>query len=212
MSAKIIFMGRPTENPVMKQSQNGGSEYVSLNIGTSQRGQDGKDESIFYQCYFSKFLAERLIKAGVQKGTCLLITGTLEIQPFIYQKGNRAGQPGVNANVRVLDWDFAIANRDDTTGQNGGNPNPGNANGVNQGNGAPGGYAPNGFNNPAGNANMQNAGAPNAGYPNVPAAGYTPPAGMPNGQNVGYQGGFNGYQASVPNGFQNVPQEQLPYN
>ncbi len=53
----------------MQQGKNSGTEYVSLDIAVSQRGQDGKEETIYYQCYFNKFLAERLAKAGVKKGT-----------------------------------------------------------------------------------------------------------------------------------------------
>ena len=66
MSVKVIFMGRPTKDPVMSQSQNG-TEYISLDVAVSQRGQTGNDETVFYQCYFSKGLADRLVKAKVKK-------------------------------------------------------------------------------------------------------------------------------------------------
>ena len=48
MSVKVIFMGRPTKDPVMSQSQNG-TEYISLDVAVSQRGQTGNDETVFYQ-------------------------------------------------------------------------------------------------------------------------------------------------------------------
>ena len=62
MSVKVIFMGRPTKDPVMSQSQNG-TEYISLDVAVSQRSQTGNDETVFYQCYFSKGLADRLVKS-----------------------------------------------------------------------------------------------------------------------------------------------------
>ena len=68
MSAILTILGRATRDPEMQQGKNSGTEYVSLDIAVSQRGQDGKEETIYYQCYFNKFLAERLAKAGVKKG------------------------------------------------------------------------------------------------------------------------------------------------
>ena len=56
---------------------------------------------MFYQCYINKFLAERLIKAGVKSGTCIYVYGDLEIHPFLYQQGQKAGQPGVGAKINV---------------------------------------------------------------------------------------------------------------
>ena len=66
MSAILTILGRATRDPEMQQGKNSGTEYVSLDIAVSQRGQDGKEETIYYQCYFNKFLAERL--------ACLLYT------------------------------------------------------------------------------------------------------------------------------------------
>jgi len=99
MSAILTILGRATRDPEMQQGKNSGTEYVSLDIAVSQRGQDGKEETIYYQCYFNKFLAERLAKAGVKKGTGLMIYGDLELHPFIYQKGKNAGQ--ANAGPRI---------------------------------------------------------------------------------------------------------------
>lgn len=47
MSAIVHIMGRPTKDPVMQQAQNGGSEYVLLDIATTQRNQKGENETIF---------------------------------------------------------------------------------------------------------------------------------------------------------------------
>ena len=221
MSAQIIIMGRPTKDPVMAQSQNG-TEYISLDLATSQRGQNGKDETVFYQCYFSKSLADRLLKAKVHKGSCLLVTGTLELHPFIYSQGNNAGSPGINANVRVSDWEYTIANRP----ENGGNPPangqntynvPGNGQSYPQGNNGgaqtPGasGYPSQGISsNGYPQQNMQNQGTPNNGYsqPNVQNQGTSQD--YPN-SSYPTQTPNSGYPQGNYNGFQNVPQEQLPF-
>lgn len=76
MSAIIHLMGRVTRDPVMQQGKNNGTEYISLDLATSQRSQNAQNnpenpyESVFYQCYLNKHLAERLSKAGVKKGIC----------------------------------------------------------------------------------------------------------------------------------------------
>lgn len=213
MSTKIFFMGRATADPVIATSQNG-SEHITLDFGTTQRGQDGKEESVYYRCFFSKFLADRLTKANVKKGTCLTITGTLDLHPFLYQQGAKAGQPGINANVRVLDWDFTISNRADNTGVN--QPAAG-QNGTAAGNpGVNGNYQNGSASTPPQTGGMMQQSQGNVNYAQgaqnyqrnyqaAPQQQYasnaypnTPPA---NG--VYMQGGYDG--------FQNVPQEQLPF-
>lgn len=82
MSSIIIVTGRVTADPVMQQAKNSGTEYISLGLATNQRGQNGKEDPIFYQCYCNKFLADRLIKAGVKKSTCLMVYGDLELHPY----------------------------------------------------------------------------------------------------------------------------------
>ena len=68
MSAIIHLMGRVTKDPVMQQGRNNGTEYISLDLATSQRSQNAQNnpenpyESVFYQCYLNKHLAERLIR------------------------------------------------------------------------------------------------------------------------------------------------------
>lgn len=101
MSSIILVTGRVTADPVIQQGRTTGTEYINLGLATNQRGADGNDEAVFYQCYCNKFLADRLGKAGVKKGTCLLVYGELELRPFLYQKGERAGQPGLDAHITV---------------------------------------------------------------------------------------------------------------
>ena len=207
MSAILTILGRATRDPEMQQGKNSGTEYVSLDIAVSQRGQDGKEETIYYQCYFNKFLAERLAKAGVKKGTGLMIYGDLELHPFIYQKGKNTGHPGANQNSQPNGGAATPG-----AAGNGSYPMQGNPNGSYQNQAMPGGYpqqgmAPaNGAYTPPANGGQYQAppngtGQPQSSYP--PQGSYT---GMPN------YGGMPGSQPT--DGFQNVPEQmasQLPY-
>ena len=192
MSVIIHLMGRVTKDPVMQQGRNNGTEYISLDLATSQRSQNAQNnpenpyESVFYQCYLNKHLAERLSKAGVKKGTCLYIYGDLELHPFVYSQGQRAGQAGSGAKINVRDWQFCLSNKSEgdaggnqagappynggaATPGAGGYPNPGPQNGgyQNPAGAAQGGaYPANG--NAAGNGNYSGGGNPSGGgsYPN----------------------------------------------
>lgn len=239
--AMIHFMGRPTKDPVMQQGKNSGAEYISLDIATTQRSQDKNNpyESVFYQCYFSKFLAERLIKAGVKSGTCLSITGSVDIHPFIYNKGQRAGQAGASIEVSVKDWEFCIANRP----ENGANAAPNGTPAGGQMAGNNGVAAPGAGNGQPpvmqGGGYMNTPGTPNAGMTNAPApqgnqgnrgmqpgifnGAPAPNPAMANGmyqQNNFQQSGQMMYNGTMPGapaggGFSSVPEGmagQLPFN
>ena len=187
MSAIIHLMGRVTRDPVMQQGKNNGTEYISLDLATSQRSQNAQNnpenpyESVFYQCYLNKHLAERLSKAGVKKGTCLYIYGDLELHPFVYSQGQRAGQAGSGAKINVRDWQFCLSNKSEgdaggnqagapsynggaATPGAGGYPNPGPQNGGYQnpaGTAQGGAYPANG--NAAGNRNYPGGSNPSGG-------------------------------------------------
>ena len=223
-SPLTIIMGRPTADPVMQQAKNNAQiEYVSLDIATTQRGQNGENETVFINCYFNKFLAERLGKAGVKQGTPIMVYGDTSYQPFLYQKGAKAGQAGVNIRINVKDWQFVPSNKPENEAgapQNGapaanygGAATPGS--GGYQSQGVPNQAAPNQTtpNQPMPNGNYGGApGIPNqtppqngAGYQNPPAAytggGYPP-------QNYQAASAGNGYGN---NDFSNVQESQLPF-
>ena len=231
MSVIIHLMGRVTKDPVMQQGRNNGTEYISLDLATSQRSQNAQNnpenpyESVFYQCYLNKHLAERLSKAGVKKGTCLYIYGDLELHPFVYSQGQRAGQAGSGAKINVRDWQFCLSNKSEgdaggnqasappynggaATPGAGGYPNPGPQNGgyQNPAGAAQGGaYPANG--NAAGNRNYPGGSNPSGGvsYPNGDN-------GNANG-NGNYSNAGNGNAgASYPNGGSNMGNGPQPAN
>lgn len=190
MSAIIILPGRPTTDPQIMQAKNSNTTYTTLDVACPQRGQDGKNETIFYSCYFNAFLADRLIKAGVKKGTGLIIYGELELHPFIHQKGKNQGKPNSGPSVTVKDWQFAPTTYTDENGANSGIPRGVPQNGYGQPGVTPG--VPNqqvGYPSPAQGNYPQTAGAPTGNY--------IPTGSMPQNQN-GYAPGSQG--AYVPTG------------
>ena len=219
MSLFTIFSGRPTKDPVMQQAKNSATEYISLDIAVPRRKRDGKDDALFIHCYFNKTLADRLLNAKVKKGSCIQIRGDLDIDAFLYNQG----QPGVNANCYVENWEFCLSNRQNSgqnpnQGQNGNNPggnypnNGGQNNRTPNGNGFGGSYA--GNNNPQGSsANSRNM---NGGYPRSAPGGVPTQANSYGNPNQNAEGGY-GYNPNpgdsyYSEGFGGVPQEPLPYN
>ncbi|MDD3279545.1 MAG: single-stranded DNA-binding protein [Lachnospiraceae bacterium] len=220
MSTQIIIMGRTTKPPVIQQAQNTGAEYISLDLAVSQWNQkDRHEETIFYKCFFNSYQAQKLIKANVKQGSTLQIIGNLTLQPFIYQKGERAGQPDSGARIEVYDWQYTLSNKPENADAGGSAPTQGMANG-----GVPnGGYQNQGY------ANQANYAAQNSGYGNAPAPNMAqgqPPQNQQaqqqsqNRQSQNYQQTANGYQgmpagnAYANDGFTNVPEgmaQQLPF-
>lgn len=193
MAAITHLMGRVTKDPVVQQAKNTGTEYISLDLAVSQRSQNNQNgqnpyETVYYQCFFNQYLAERLQKANVKKGTCLYLYGELELHPFIYQQGQKAGQAGINARINVRDWQFCLSNKPENESGaaapgNNGYPNQGTPNANSGYTGVPsGGTVPNGaYASPqpsqagayAGGYAAQQAGAAAPNYGNMPTAPYS---------------------------------------
>ena len=225
MALFTIFSGRPTKDPVMQQTQDGTTEYISLDIAVPRRKREGKDNALFIHCYFNKTLADRLLNAKVKKGSCIQIRGELDIDAFLYNQG----QPGVNANCYVENWEFCLSNRQNSgqvfnhgqngnyqqngNNQNGISPNGGGQNNCNPNRNTSGGsYA--GMNGPNGtSANSRNM---NGGYPRSAPGGVPTQANGYGNPNQTAEGGY-GYNPNpegsyYSEGFDGVPQEPLPYN
>lgn len=225
MALFTIFSGRPTKDPVMQQTQDGTTEYISLDIAVPRRKREGKDNALFIHCYFNKTLADRLLNAKVKKGSCIQIHGDLDIDAFLYKQG----QPGVNANCYVENWEFCLSNRQNSgqdfnhgqngnyqqngNNQNGISPNGGGQNNCNLNRNTSGGsYA--GMNGPNGtSANSRNM---NGGYPRSAPGGVPTQANGYGNPNQNAEGGY-GYNPNpegsyYSEGFDGVPQEPLPYN
>lgn len=77
-TAYVHVMGRLTKDPVMQQGKNSGIEYMNLDLAVTQKNQEGNKETVYYQCYLNSFLAQRILNAGVHKGTAIIVIGDLE--------------------------------------------------------------------------------------------------------------------------------------
>lgn len=106
MLSQITIAGRPTKDPIMQTK--GDSQYITLDIAQSQ-GFGETEHTLYFSCYFNSYLAERLLKAKVGKGTCLDIVGKFDSKEFT----RKDGTIGRSLEIRVHDWDFSIANRND---------------------------------------------------------------------------------------------------
>lgn len=206
MLATITISGRPTKDPVMMQTKNN-TQYIMLDIAQSQ-GFGDETHTLFFNCYFSQYLAERLVKAKVMKGTCLEITGRFDSKEFT----KKDGSIGRSLEIKVLDWEFAISNKDGN-GQNAAPPQnmPQAQNGQMPQQNMPqtqGGQMP--------QQNMPQAqGYGQSGYQGRPASQAPAQNHAMAGQNYGAM--QQGYPMQPPegNGFMNVPQTyagQLPFN
>ncbi len=191
MSAIIHLMGGVTKDPVMQQGRNNGTEYISMDLATSQRSQNPQNnpenqyESVFYQCFLNKHLAERLLKAGVKKGTCLYVYGELELHPFVYSQGQRSGQASSGAKINVRDWQFCLSNKPEN--EPGANPAGGPA-AYNGGAATPGAGGYQNQNNSGGNYQNTGGTAQGGSYPN----GSTPQnGGYPNGNSAAQGGNYS---------------------
>lgn len=195
MSAIIHLMGRVTKDPIMQQGKNNGTPYISLDLAASQRSQNNQNnqgnsyETVFYQCYLNQFLAERLLKAGAKKGTCIYVYGELELHPFVYNQGQKAGHAGSGAKITVRDWYFCLSNKPEN--ESGANPTGGtmpyNGNAATPG---AGGYQNQGTQG----GSYQNSGtsAQGGNYPSNSNAGGNYPVGNNSGNNYPSNGNTGG--------------------
>lgn len=199
MLSQITISGRPTKDPIMQTK--GDTQYIVLDIAQTQ-GFGDTEHTLFFSCYFNSYLAERLLKAKVQKGTCLDIVGKFDSKEFTRKDGTL----GRSLEIRVLDWEFSIANRQEVQQHAAGAMAPGNQMPPN----APTGQMP-----PVGTGQAPgyNPGAAPPAQGAMQPAGQnymTPPAGQI------YTPPMQGSQApqQSADGFTNVPQayaNQLPF-
>ena len=134
MLSTITLIGRPTKDPELMTSK-AGVPYVCLDIAVN-KGFGDKEHPNYYKAYLKDEAANRVIKAGVKKGSALFITGDLDIRTYT----KKDGTIGTSCDVNVMDWGYVStgkAKTDTPAQQNGGsagqtepqptyNPYPGN--------------------------------------------------------------------------------------
>lgn len=99
----IITTGRVTADLELKTSQNGkNTKFIQFGLAVN-RGYGENSHPNFYKCILFGEAAQRMMDAGVGKGSLLQIVGDQELEE--YQKRN--GSTGWNAKVTLLSWTYA---------------------------------------------------------------------------------------------------------
>jgi len=97
--------GRVTADLEMQKSQQG-KEYLRFGLAVNKGfGKNAKTD--YYQCWTKKELGDRMIRAGVRKGSAIEIVGDLRIN--YYDKTDGTGRE-VSANINLYDWEYALSN------------------------------------------------------------------------------------------------------
>ena len=114
MLSTITLIGRPTKDPELMTSK-AGVPYVCLDIAVN-KGFGDKEHPNYYKAYLKDEAANRVIKAGVKKGSALFITGDLDIRTYT----KKDGTIGTSCDVNVMDWGYVSTGKakTDTPSQN----------------------------------------------------------------------------------------------
>ncbi len=116
MLSTITLIGRPTKDPELMTSKVG-VPYVCLDIAVN-KGFGDKEHANYYKAYLKDEAANRVIKAGVKKGSAIFVTDDLDIRTFT----KKDGSTGTSCDINVMDWGYVSTGKakTDTSAQNSG--------------------------------------------------------------------------------------------
>lgn len=80
MFTPISLNGRVTADLELQTSQNG-TEYVQFHVAVN-KGFGDHQHTNYYQCILFGRTAERIMHAGVKKGSALFVTGDLDLVEY----------------------------------------------------------------------------------------------------------------------------------
>lgn len=101
MFTPITLTGRVTADLEIQTSSNG-TEYIQFNVAVN-KGFGEQEHANFFQCVLFGKAAERIINAGVRKGSLLFITGDLDLVEYTRKADN---SKGTIAKITVHDWSY----------------------------------------------------------------------------------------------------------
>ena len=96
----ITLICRPTRDPELKSSPSG-VIFTTLDVAVT-KGFGDKEHPNYYRAYCKNDMAQRVINAGVKKGSLIYITGDLDIRPFT----RKDGSTGTANEITVFDWGY----------------------------------------------------------------------------------------------------------
>ena len=113
----ITLICRPTRDPELKSSPSG-VIFTTLDVAVT-KGFGDKEHPNYFRAYCKNDMAQRVINAGVKKGSLIYITGDLDIRPFT----RKDGSTGTANEITVFDWGYVNTGKpkseDGTQTQNG---------------------------------------------------------------------------------------------
>lgn len=89
MFTQISTLARVTADFDLQTSQNK-TQYVQFNVAVN-KGFGEQEHANFFQCVLFGKVAERIINAGVRKGSLLFITGDLDLVEYTRKADNSKG-------------------------------------------------------------------------------------------------------------------------
>ena len=98
--SSITIICRPTRDPELKSSPSG-VIFTTLDVAVT-KGFGDKEHPNYFRAYCKNDMAQRVINAGVKKGSLIYITGDLDIRPFT----RKDGSTGTANEITVFDWGY----------------------------------------------------------------------------------------------------------
>ncbi len=101
MFTQISTLARVTADFDLQTSQNK-TQYVQFNVAVN-KGFGEQEHANFFQCVLFGKAAERIINAGVRKGSLLFITGDLDLVEYTRKAD---GSKGMIPKINVYEWSY----------------------------------------------------------------------------------------------------------
>ena len=98
--SSITIICRPTRDPELRSSPSG-VIFTTLDVAVT-KGFGDKEHPNYFRAYCKNDMAQRVINAGVKKGSLIYITGDLDIRPFT----RKDGSTGTANEITVFDWGY----------------------------------------------------------------------------------------------------------
>ena len=115
--SSLTIICRPTRDPELRSSPSG-VIFTTLDVAVT-KGFGDKEHPNYFRAYCKNDMAQRVINAGVKKGSLIYITGDLDIRPFT----RKDGSTGTANEITVFDWGYVNTGKpkseDGTQTQNG---------------------------------------------------------------------------------------------
>ena len=104
----ITLICRSTKDPELRTSPSGVT-YTTLDVAVT-KGYGDKEHPNYFRAYCKNDMAQRVINAGVKKGSLIYITGDLDIRPYT----RKDGSTGTANEITVFDWGYVNSGKPKT--------------------------------------------------------------------------------------------------